>query len=178
MHAPRIQTKPIFHSSALNSPSVPFTNGSPGLIWHCRGPPNHYYDTGGVARNKCRSTLCMHRVCKAEFSLLGPKCSVGAAEPRQNTRNPHGALQGPFDTTEDRQTMTTTLETSLVLTTGSHHARTTYTKPSFYSLALNTPSVRPNQGKTHAIHTWLSRAHLVLLGAAKPRLRYRRRRKR
>ena len=35
----------------------------------------------------------MHRVYKAEFSLLGPKCPDGAAEPRQNTNNPQLPLQ-------------------------------------------------------------------------------------
>jgi hypothetical protein len=54
--------------------------------------------------------------------------------------------------------MTTTLETSLEVNAGPHRACTACAKPSFYSLAPNTPSVRPNQGKTYAIHTWLSRA--------------------
>ena len=54
----------------------------------------------------------MHCVRKAEFSLLGPKCLVGEVKPRQNTRNLHLVLQGPFGTAEGRETMTTTPETS------------------------------------------------------------------
>ena len=52
---------------------------------------------------------------------------------------------------------TTTPETSLVVPSGPYHARTAYTKPTFYSLAPNAPSVRPNLGITYVIHTWLSR---------------------
>jgi hypothetical protein len=52
------------------------------------GHQNHDNDTGDVARGQCWPTSCTHRVCKAEFSLLGPICRVGAAKPRQNTRNP------------------------------------------------------------------------------------------
>ena len=107
-------------------------------------------------------------MCKAEFLLLGPKCSVGVIEPRQNTRNPHLALQGPFGTAEGRETMTTTPETLLEVNTDPHRAHTVYVKRSFYSLAPYAPSVRSNQGKTHAIHTWLSRANLAQLRAAKP----------
>ena len=40
----------------------------------------------------------------------------------------------------------------------SHRAYIACAKPSFYSLAPNAASVRSNQGKTHAIHTWLSTA--------------------
>ena len=127
-----------------------FTVGSPGLIWHCREARYHDNDTGVVARGQHWSITRTHRVCKARFSLLGPKCSIGAAEPRQNTRNPHVALQGPFDTAEGHQTMTTTPETSLVVTTGPDHARTAYTKPSFHSLAPNAPSVRPNRLEDHS----------------------------
>ena len=63
--------------------------------------------------------------------------------------------------------MTTTPETSLEVNAGPHHARRAFAKPRFHSLALSAPSVRPNQGKTHAIYTWLSRAHFVLPRAAK-----------
>ena len=42
-----------------------------------------------------------------------PKCLVGEAKRRPNTRNPHLVLQGPFGTAEGRETMTTTPETSL-----------------------------------------------------------------
>ena len=127
--------------------------GSPGPIWHCRGPPNHDNDTGHVARGQCWPTSCTHLVCKAEFSLLGPKCRVGAAKSRQNTRNPDLALQGPFSTTEGHQTMTTTPETSPEVNAGPPCARIACAKPSFDSLAPYAASVRPNQGKTHAIQT-------------------------
>ena len=52
--------------------------------------------------------------------------------------------------------------------TGPQRARTVHAKPSFHSLALIALSVSPNQGKTHAIHSWLSRAHLALPRGAKP----------
>ena len=39
-----------------------------------------------------------------------------------------------------------------------HRACIACAKPNFYSLTRNAPSVRPNQGKTYAIHTWLSTA--------------------
>ena len=97
-------------------------------------------------------------MCKAEFLLLGPRCSVGAAKPMSNARNPHLALQGPFGTAEGRETMTTTPETSLEVNAGSIRACTACAKPSFHSFVRNALSVRSNQGKTHAMHTWLSRA--------------------
>jgi hypothetical protein len=90
------------------------------------------------------------------------RCGQTKAKHTQTTL----ALRLPFCTAEGHETTTTTPETSLVVTSGPYHARTAYSKPSFYSLAPNAPSVRPNQGKTHAIYTWLSRAHLVLPGAA------------
>ena len=175
MHAPRVQSRFFTpwpqmprrcgQTKAKHTQSRP---GSPGPIWHCRGPPNHDNDTGDVARGQCSSTSCMHRVYKAKFSLLGLECRIGTAKPRQITRNPDLALQGPFGTAEGRQTMTTTPETSLEVNARPHHACTACTKPSFHSLASNAASVRPNQGKSHAIQTWLSRAHSVLLRAAKP----------
>ena len=84
------------------------TVGSPGPIWHCRGAQNHDNDTGVVARGQHWSITRTHRVCKAEFPLLGPHCPVGESKPRQNTHNPQLALQGPFGTAEGRETMTTT----------------------------------------------------------------------
>ena len=144
------------------------TVGSPGLIWHCRGARNHDNDTGVVARGQHWSITRTNRVCKAEFPLLGPHCPVGEAKPRQNTRNPQLALQGPFGTAEGHETMTMTPQTSLEVNYGPQHARTVYAKPSFHSLAPNASSVRPNQGQTHAIHTWFSRAPLALPRAAKP----------
>ena len=69
-----------------------------------------------------------------------------------------GKTPGPFGTAEGRKNMTTTPETSLEVNAGSLRACAACAKPSFYSLAPNTPSVRLNQGKTYAIHTWLSRA--------------------
>ena len=53
--------------------------------------------------------------------------------------------------------MTTTPETSLDVNVGLHRACTACAKPRFHSLAPNAPSVRSNQGKTHAIRTWLYR---------------------
>ena len=142
--------------------------GSPGPIWHCEGPRNHDNDTGDIARDQCWSTSCTHGMYKAEFLLLGPKCRVGAAKPRQNTRNPDLAFQGPSGTAEGRQTMTTTPETSQEINAGPCLARTACAKPSFHSLAPNVALVQPNQGKTHTIQTSLSRAHLVLPRAVKP----------
>ena len=93
--------KPSFHSLARNAPSVQPNQGKThaihtwlsGTIWYCRGPRKHDNDTGDVARGQRWSTPCMHCVRKAEFSLLGPKCPVGAVQPRRNIRNPHLALQ-------------------------------------------------------------------------------------
>ena len=93
-------------------------------------------------------------MCKAEFSLLDPKCPVGAAKPRQNIRNPHLVLQGPFGTAEGSETMTTTPETPLEVNADPHRARIACTKPNFHSLTPNAPSVQPNQDKTHANHTF------------------------
>ena len=59
-------------------------------------------------------TPCM----QSQDSLLGPKCLVGEAKRRPNTRNPHLVLQGPFGTAEGRETMTTTPETSLEVNYG------------------------------------------------------------
>ena len=58
------------------------------------------------------------RAAIVEFLVLGPKCPVGEAKPRQNTRNPQLAVQGPFGTAEGRETMTATTETSLEVNTG------------------------------------------------------------
>ena len=69
---------------------------------------NHDNDTGDVASGHQWPISYTHHVYKAKFLLLGLKCPVGAAKPRQSTRNPHVALQGPFDTAEGHQTMTTT----------------------------------------------------------------------
>ena len=80
--------------------------------------PVHDSDTGDVARGQHWSIMCTYRVCNAEFSVLGPKCPVGEAKPRQNTRNPQLALQGPFGTAEGCKTMTATPETSLEVNTG------------------------------------------------------------
>jgi hypothetical protein len=66
-----------------------FTRGSTGPIWYCRVPRNHDNDTGDIASGHQWPILCTHRVYKAKFLLLDPKCPVGAAEPRPNTRNPH-----------------------------------------------------------------------------------------
>ena len=110
----------------------------------------------------------MHRVCNAEFSLLDPKCPVGAAKPSRNARNPHLVLQGPFGTAEGRETMTTTPKSPLEVNADPHRARIACAKPNFHSLTRNAPSVQPNLGKTHAIHSWFSRAHLALPRAAKP----------
>ena len=134
-----------------------FTVGSPGPIWHCRGPPNHDNDTEDVARGQQMFKPCTHRVCKAECLLLGLKCRAGAAKPSQDTRNPDLALQGLFGTAEGRQTMTTTPETSLEVNAGSLRACTACAKQRFHSLALKAASVRSNQGETRAIHTWFSR---------------------
>ena len=76
--------------------------------WHCREARNHDNDTGVVARGQHWSITRTHRVCKAEFPLLGPQCPVGEAKPRRNTRNSQLALQGSFGTAEGRETMTTT----------------------------------------------------------------------
>ena len=113
MHA-----KPSFHSLAPNASSVTPNQGKTHTIhtWFSRaplalrGPRNHDNDTGDVAGGQLWSITCAQRVCKAKFSLLGPKCLVGEAKPRQNTHNPHLVLQGPFGTAEGRETMTTTPE--------------------------------------------------------------------
>ena len=56
----------------------------------------------------------MHELCAyGMISLPGPKCLVGEAKPRQNTRNLHLVLQGTFGSAEGHETMTTTPETSL-----------------------------------------------------------------
>ena len=94
--------KPSFYSSTPNAPSMRSKQGETHAIhtwfsrsiWYCRGPQKHDNDTRDVARGQRWSTPCMHCVRKAEFLLLGPKYPVGAAKPRQNTRNPHLALQG------------------------------------------------------------------------------------
>ena len=81
------------------------------------------------------------------------KCARTKAKHTQSiVRSP-----GPFGTAEGRKNMTTTPETSLEVNAGSLRARTACAKPSFYSLALKAASVQSNLGKTHAIHTWLSR---------------------
>ena len=64
---------------------------------------------------------------------------------------------GPFGTAEGRKNMTTTPESSLEVNAGLLRACTACAKPSLYSLAPIAPSVRSNQGKTHAIHNWFSR---------------------
>ena len=70
----------------------------PGPLWHCQGPRIHDNDTVVVARGQHWSITRTHRVCKAEFPLLGPQCPVGEAKPRRNTRNSQLALQGSFGT--------------------------------------------------------------------------------
>ena len=75
--------------------------------------------------------------------------------------------QGPFGTAECLENMTTTPETSLEVNTGPHHACTACAKQSFYSLAPKAALVQPNQGKTHAIHTWLSRTFWYCRGPRK-----------
>jgi len=142
------------------------TRCAPAPIWYCRVPRNHNNDTEDVARGQWWSTSCMHHVCKAELSLLVPKCRIGAAEPRQNKRNPHLALQDHLVFAGCHKTTTTTPKTSQEVSGGPYRACTTYTKLIFRSLAPNAASVRPNQGKTQAIHAWCSRAQLVLPGAA------------
>ena len=123
---------------------------------YCRGPRKHDDDTGDVARGQYWSTPCMHCVRKAEFLLLGPKGRVGAVETKaQHTQFALGSL-GPFVTAEDLENMTTTPETSLEVNAGPHRACTACARPRFYSLARNATSVRSNQGKTRAIHTWFS----------------------
>ena len=69
------------------------TLGSPGQFVLPRAAKKHDNDTGDIARCQRRFTPCMHCVRKAEISLLGPECPVGAVQPRQNTRNPDLALQ-------------------------------------------------------------------------------------
>ena len=65
---------------------------------------------------------------------------------------------GPFGTAEGRKTMTSIPETPLEVNTDPHRACIACAKPNFHSLTRNAPSVRSNQGKTYAFHTWLSRA--------------------
>ena len=144
------------------------TLGSPGPIWHCRGPRNHDNDTGDVAGGQLWSITCAHCVCKAKFSLLGPKCRVSVVIQRQNKRNPQLALQGPFGTAKGRQTMTTTTESSLEVNAGPHHARTACAKSSFHSSTPDAALVWLYKVETNAIHSWLSRAHLALPRAAQP----------
>ena len=48
------------------------------------------------ARGQHWSIMCTYCVCNAEFSVLGPKCPVGEAKPRQNTRNPAVGCPGPL----------------------------------------------------------------------------------
>ena len=93
--------RPRFHSLAFKAASVQSNQGETHAIhtwlsrpiWYCRGPQKHDNDTGDVARGQRWFTPCMHCVRKAEFLLLGLKARVGAVKPRQNTRNPHLALQ-------------------------------------------------------------------------------------
>ena len=100
-HARTRYAKPIFSSLASNASTVrpnqvkthAIHNCLFRTIWHCRGPRNHDNDTADVATGQCWSTSCTHRVYKADFSLLGPKCPDGAAEPRPNTHNPQLPLQ-------------------------------------------------------------------------------------
>ena len=93
--------KTSFYSLAPNTPSVRPNQGKTyaihtwlsRAIWYCRGPRKHDNDTGDVARGQRWFTPCMHCVRKAEFLLLDPECPVSAVQPRQNTRNPHLALE-------------------------------------------------------------------------------------
>ena len=107
----------------------------------------------------------MHCVRKAEFLLLDPKCLVGVVKPRQNTRKPHLAPQGPFGTAEGCEAMTTTPRTSLEVTTGRHRICATCAKPCFWSLATNASLVRYAYlvilHETHAIRSWLPTCHLT-----------------
>ena len=85
VHAPRVQSR-VFtprpqmprRSGQTKAKHTQSTLGSPGPVWQCRESLNHDDDTGGIARGQRWSALCTYRVCKAEFSLLGPKCLVGA----------------------------------------------------------------------------------------------------
>ena len=120
------------------------TLGSPGPLWHCRGPRNHDNDTVDVAGGQLWSITCAHRVCKAKFSLLGPQCPVGEAKPRRSTHNSQLAHQGSFGTAEGRETITTKPKSLLEVNTGLKRARTVYAAPCFHSLAPNAPSVSPN----------------------------------
>ena len=64
-----------------------------------------------------------------------------------------GGSPGPIWYCRGPRTMTTTPETSPEVHNGPHLYCTACAKTSCYSLAPNAPSVRSNQGKTHAIHT-------------------------
>ncbi len=94
------------------------TVGFSGPRWHSRWTRIHYNATDGSAKGQLWSLTCTHRVCKAKFALLGPRCLVGEAKPRRNTRNSQLALQGSFGTAEGRETMTTTPESSLEVNNG------------------------------------------------------------
>ena len=90
--------RPRFHSLARNArrcskKTYAIHTWFSRPIWYCRGSLKHDDDTGDVATGQSCSTPCMHCLRKAEFLLLGPKCPVGAVQPRQNTRNPLLALQ-------------------------------------------------------------------------------------
>jgi len=112
-----------------------------------------------------------HHACtayaKQSFYSLAPKAALVQSKQRQNTRNFTPGSLGPFATAEDLENMTTTPETSLEVNAGTHHACTACAKQSFYSLAPKAALVQPNQGKTHAIHTWLSRAFCYCRGPRK-----------
>ena len=112
-----------------------------------------------------------HHACtayaKQSFYSLAPKAALVQSKQRQNTRNFTPGSLGPFATAEDLENMTTTPETSLEVNAGPHYACTACTKQSLYSLAPKAALVQPNQGKTHAIHTWLSRAFWYCRGPRK-----------
>ena len=74
---------------------------------------------------------------------------------------------GQFVTAEGLENMTTTPETSPEVNAGPHYACTACAKQTSYSLAPKAALVQPNQGKTHVIRTWLSRAICYCRGPRK-----------
>ena len=141
--------------------------GSPGPIWYCRGPPNHDNDTKEVARGQCWPISCKHRMCKAGFHSLASNAASVRPNQGKTHGNSHLALQGQFGTTRCRHTMTTTPESSLEINAGPNHARISCAKPSLTPWPQMPPRCGQTKAKHTAIHTWLSRAHLVLLGSTK-----------
>ena len=91
---------------------------------NARAARDHDNDSEVVARCLQWLVLCTRHMHTAKTSLLDPRCPVGEAKPRQNTRD---SLLSLFGTAEGRETMTTTLETTLDVYNGSHYARATCT---------------------------------------------------